>query len=310
MGVLGRIAAAVALCLMTYGSAGAAPPQVWIALSEAGGAHAEAADALRGELERGGGLRAEIRTVPWQQFSGARPEPKAVVAVGLSALRGMQEMFAAAPSPPPLLAILVPRVAFERLADPARLRTGTLSAVFLDQPPGRQLELIRLALPSARSVGILVGPESRNLAAGLERAARERALHLHVEQAEVDGLFPALQSVLADADLLLALPDPSVFSSQTAAAILSASYRRRVPLVGFSPAYSRAGALLSLYTTPAQAGVQGAELLRQVLAGRPLPAPTWPREFSVSVNADVARSLDLSADERTLAEQLRKKERQ
>jgi hypothetical protein len=38
---------------MTYGSAGAAGPvSVWIALSDTGGAHAEATEALRAEVEQ------------------------------------------------------------------------------------------------------------------------------------------------------------------------------------------------------------------------------------------------------------------
>jgi len=39
-----------------------------------------------------------------------------------------------------------------------------------------------------------------------------------------------------------------------------------VPLVAFSPAYVRAGALLALYTTPTQAGSQAAHWALEVLA--------------------------------------------
>jgi hypothetical protein len=60
-------------------------------------------------------------------------------------------------------------------------------------------------------------------------------------------------------DALLAVPDPLVFNSQTAANILAAAYRRRIPLIGFSPAYTRAGALVSLYSTPDQIGFAAAK---------------------------------------------------
>jgi ABC-type uncharacterized transport system substrate-binding protein len=123
------------------------------------------------------------------------------------------------------------------------------------------------------------------------------------------GLFDALQSVLPDVGVLLALPDPSVFNSQTAANILTAAYRRQVPLVGFSPAYVKAGALLALYSTPAQVGARGGEVLRQALAGKVLPSPQWPREFVVAVNQDVARSLGFALDEARIGEQLRQKDR-
>lgn len=302
--------ATACLCLMTYGSPRAAPGiTVWVALSDTGEAHAAAAEALRGEVEQAHPGRVDWRIAHWSQFAAAQPEPQWVVAVGIAAQRGMQELFAGDPTPPPLLSVLVPRLSFERLVDPARLRAGSVSAVFIDQPAARQLDLIRLALPAVRRVGILVGDVSRTQGATLERAARERGMQLLSSPVAGGGLFAALQSLLIDAEVLLAQPDPGVFNSETAANILTAAYRRQVPLVGFSPAYVKAGALLALYSTPIQVGARGGEVLRQALAGRPLPPPQWPRDFVVGVNQDVARSLGLVLDEKSLGEQLRQKER-
>ena len=298
------------LCLMTYGfarAAGAVP--VWVALSESVGPHVEAAAALRGEVEQSLSGRVEWRIAHWSQFNTPNPEPQWIVAVGTAALKGMQDLYARDTRPPPLLAILLPRLAFDRMADPARVRAGSVSAVFLDQPPARQLDLIRLALPDARSVGILVSGQSKGYVSALEAAARERGLQLVSSVMEKDGLYPALQSLLPDIDVLLALPDPVVFSSETAGSILTAAYRRQVPLAGFSSAYGKAGALLALYSTPTQVGTRGGELLRQVLAGRPLPQPQSPREFTLEVNQNVARSLGLVLDEAHLGEQLRQKDR-
>lgn len=294
---------------MTYGSAWAAAAiPVWVALSDAGGVYAEAVDGLRAELEKAQPGRIDWRVAHWRQFDRPTPAPRWVVAVGTAAQRGMQELFAGAATPPSVLAILVPRLAFERIADQTRLRAGSLSAVFLDQPPARKLELIQRALPAARSVGILVGEESQGHVFALEGAAKERGMQLAVSRVGPSGLFPALQALLPDVDVLLALPDPALFNSQTAANILTAAYRRRVPLVGFSPAYVKAGALLALYSTPAQVGRRGGELLSQALPDKSLPPPQWPREFAVSINQDVARSLGFVLDESRLGEQLRHRE--
>jgi hypothetical protein len=273
-------------------------------LSDKGGVHAEAAQALRAELDKAFPGRVDWRIAHWIEFRSPHPAPQWIVAVGTAAQTALQQLFAADPSPPPLLAILVPRLAFERTAEAARLGSASLSAVFLDQPPARQMELIRLALPAVRKVGILVGEESKAHAPALEKAARDRGMDLVVAQVGPNGLFAALQSVLADADVLLALPDPAVFNGQTAANILTAAYRRQLPLVGFSPAWVKAGALYSLYSTPAQMGAHGGEMLRLALSGRRLASPQWPREFVATVNQDVARSLGLSLDEARLADQL------
>ena len=296
------------LCLMTYGSI-AAPVTGWIALSDAGGVYVETAEALRAEVERTHPGRIDWRVAHSAQFRKTRPEPQWVVAVGSAALRDMQDLFADDPTPPLLLAVLIPRLAFERLADPSRLRAGQISAVFLDQPPARQMELARLAIPSLRALGVLLGGESKAAAAALEKAARERGFELLARQVVGDGLFPALQALLPEVDGLLAVPDPLVFNSQTATNILAATYRRRIPLIGFSPAYARAGALVSLYSSPDQIGVRGGEVLRQAFSSRILPPPQWPRDFVVRVNQDVARSLGLSIEEAQLAQQLRRTEK-
>jgi len=287
----------------------AAPVTGWIALSDAGGVYVETAEALRAEVERTHPGRIDWRVANSAQFRKTRPEPQWVVAVGSAALRDMQDLFADDPTPPLLLAVLIPRLAFERLADPSRLRAGQISAVFLDQPPARQMELARLAIPSLRAVGVLLGGESRAAAAALEKAARERGFELLARQVVGDGLFPALQALLPEVDGLLAVPDPLVFNSQTATNILAATYRRRIPLIGFSPAYARAGALVSLYSSPDQIGVRGGEVLRQAFSSRILPPPQWPRDFVVRVNQDVARSLGLSIEEAQLAQQLRRAEK-
>ena len=208
-----------------------------------------------------------------------------------------------------MLAILVPRLAFERMADPSRVRAGSMSAVFLDQPPARQMQLIRLALPDARSVGVLVSGQSKGHVPAVEAAARERGLQLISAVIEQGGLYPALQSLLPDIDVLLAMPDPVVFNGQTAGNILTATYRRQIPMAGFSSAYVKAGALLAVYSTPSQVGARGGELLRQGLAGRSLQPPQSPREFAVEVNQNVAHSLGFVLDEARLVEQLRKADR-
>jgi ABC-type uncharacterized transport system substrate-binding protein len=125
-----------------------------------------------------------------------------------------------------------------------------------------------------------------------------------------DGfLFPQLKKVLADADVLLALADQQVFNPQTIQNILLASFRAQVPMVGFSPAYVRAGALLAIFSTPEQIGRQSAALAKDVLQGKGLPAtPLYPSNFSVMVNDHVARSLGLSLEPSTLTARLKSAE--
>lgn len=226
-----------------------------------------------------------------------------IVPVGVKALRAVLAAEAGAP----VLAALVPRSAFDRIASAADSRR--VAAVFLDQPLARQLALIRVALPERTRIAVLLGPESRAALPGLRRTAER--LDQSITDAEVDSersIAGALEGVLGRSDVLLALPDPLIHNAGTLQSLLLASYRQRVPVIGFSPAYTRAGALLSLHTSPLQLSEQVADLTAGAIAAGRLPASQYPRDFQVSVNRQVARSLAIELpDDAAIMQRLRQR---
>ena len=219
-------------------------------------------------------------------------ESRLAVAVGVRAA----ESLAALPVRPPVLAVLVPRAWYvktgrTRLSDGADRRA---SAIYLDQPFERQVRLIRQAFPEARRVGMLVSAEQSGLVGELDEALQAQRLSLvHVTLSGEERLITALEKVLSDAELLLAVPDPLIFNRNTAQSLFLTSYRYRVPVLGYSRSLTRAGALLSLHSSPAQIGRQAAEWVRGAIQGVSvnLPPPAHPAYFSISINEQVARSL-------------------
>lgn len=269
---------------------------VVIVSSERSPAYAQAAQALVSELERNGHSRSEMLLLTATELAGAVIlRPKLFVALGAQAAQALAQ----AALPAPVLCALLPRSSFEWvLRSSGRKSSSQFSALYLNQPLSRQLRLIRLALPEARRIGVLLGPESQAQASALNPLAQARGLTLLEASVDQDKpLFPALKAVLQDADVLLALADPQVFNSSSIQNILLTSFRAKVPLVAFSPAYVQAGALLALHVTPEQIGQQAATLALGVLQGKALPAtPLHSQDFSVTVNEHVARSLGLTLD--------------
>jgi len=223
--------------------------------------------------------------------AGVPADAHLLVAVGTLAA----EAVAALPGDTPVLAVLVPRAWYIQSGQ-ARLADGRrpVSALFLDQPFERQARLIRLAFPDARRVGVLLGADQQRLVDDLAAALRSQRLQLvHAQLTLGERLVSPLERVLAESDLLLAVPDPQVFNPATAQSLFLTSYRYRNPVVGYSRSLTRAGALLSLHSSPAQIGRQTAEWLLAALSGPTvrLPEAGYPAYFSVSVNEQVARSL-------------------
>ena len=270
-------------------SATPAAAQVLLVLSESGGAYEETAEAFRGELRRLAPQQSVV-TITAKELTALGEYPL-VVTLGSQAARSV----AAQGQRPPTIHSLLPRTAYERIPG---LKEGRDSAVLLDQPASRQIDLIRLALPGFNRLALLEGRESQNLVGRLADAARERKLVVVRETVlENSDLYPALQRATAEPAVLLATPDSGVFNSYSIQNVLLTAYRQHSPVVGFSAAYVRAGAILGLYSTAAQIGRQTAEMARVALAGGPLPPPQAPRYFEVGSNPQVARSLGIALEE-------------
>ena len=282
---------ALAIMAMAWLRLGCAS-EIAIVMSEDSAVYREVAETVRVQLT-------DAATVSIIQPAGVpamnRKELRYLVAIGNQAAQAIL----ASDLDAPLLVTLLPQTAFERLVAERR-RDGTqrpVSAVFLDQPVARQLNLIRLALPNARRIGVLLGPESAKQLAPLQSEAAERRMNISVQRLDNETeLAGSLQKLLAESDVMLALPDPAVFNAGTIQLILLASYRQQLPLLGFSAAYVRAGAIAALHSTPTQIGIQAGEMLRAALVNGHLPPPRHPNRYTVTTNPHVARSLGISLE--------------
>ncbi len=283
MGQALRFLGYLLLLLLAGGLAPARAAQITLVMSEESKAFSEAADALSVEL-RSAGHR--IQPIPFPlraEDTGALNASALIITLGTRAAQAISS--------------LAPRSAYDKL--PVRVEeTRRTSAVFIDQPASRQIDLLRIALPDWSRVALVVGRDSAELGVRLHASARDKRMRPILEQAsEESDLYPTLQRVLAEPTVLLAIPDSALFNNRTISNILLTAYHHRSPVVGFSPAYVKAGALLALYSTPAQVGLQAGEVARQGLASGILPPPVAPRHFRISTNPYVARSLGINLED-------------
>lgn len=285
----GLVALLAACQLLFPGSAWAEyAGRVNVVLSEATPAYREVADAfiasLGGKFPVNTRLLADARSdsdTPW-------PDRTLVVPVGVQALR---QVSGASGGDATVLSLLVPRATAQVLTD-VGVRA---SAVYVDQPPARSLALAKLLLPHAKRVGILLSGESADAARMFHAEAARGKMELVVEPVgDALDIPQALQRLLPRIDVLLLIPDATVVNENTVRHILLASYRRRIPVIGFSRGLSNAGAVASVVSDPAGIGREGAILARQwnPVTGT-IPAARHAGEFDLVVNRQVARSLGI-----------------
>lgn len=277
---------------------------VTVVVSDDSAPYSEVAAGIAAGLVRNGAGR--VRTIGLDALANLRrADANVIVTVGSKATQAVSAMDLRVP----VLSTLIPKAGYEEIVRKRKDKPDPrfFSTVYLDQPIARQLDLIRTALPEKKRVGVILGPESGRMLEVLQAETQSRGLRLHAVRIGAESeLFPALQNVLGEADVLLSLPDSLVFNARTIQSILVTTYRLQIPVIGFSPNYVQAGALMAAHSTPAQLARQVTEILSRLSAAAPwLPAPQYPAYFSVMVNDHVARSLDLVIEkEETLAAKL------
>lgn len=171
------------------------------------------------------------------------------------------------------------------------------TAVVLEFPPETELRWLQRFLPGQRKIGVLFNPsQNQTRIDSAARAATALGLSLYARAvASPRDLPDALGSMNSLADVLWSVPDAVVLNPQTAKPILVFALRNRIPFVGISEAWVKAGALYALDRDYRDIGAQCGELALKILRGAPprsLP-PVTPRKVLYAVNLRTARLLKL-----------------
>lgn len=111
-----------------------------------------------------------------------------------------------------------------------------------------------------------------------------------------DNPVSTLKPVVTESELFIAIPDHAILNKAIARWILYLSFQHKIPVIGFSNAYTNAGAIASVYSSPNDIGKQAAEAIAGWVkdGNNSIWDPVYPRYFTLSTNPAVARSLGIS----------------
>jgi hypothetical protein len=162
------------------------------------------------------------------------------------------------------------------------------TAVYAEPAPADQLRLAALLYRRPVRVGAILGADTAFLRPALE------ADKVAVLDAGGGEDINRLLNQIAQTDVLLALPDSTVYTTESIRNILLSTYRHKQGVIGFSGDMVKAGALATTYSEIEDIDAQVAEIAGAYVAGGELAPPQFPRYFRTIVNEGVARSLDLT----------------
>lgn len=224
-----------------------------------------------------------------ENFTSNNQQTDLIVTVGVKAATWVMER-----TTTPVLAVMIPSTKYADLLG-THTRNRRVSAIYIDQPLTRQADLLYSALPESRNIGVLYSSESSINIKQLHNELARHGLNLIAKQMQnKETMSSDLEDVLARSDVLLAIPDSTIYNSSNIRNILMSSYRQRIPLVGLSQAYVNAGALCAIFSTPEQFAAQASVITISFAQTQHLPDPQSPRIYTIAVNQDVARSLDIT----------------
>jgi ABC-type uncharacterized transport system substrate-binding protein len=170
----------------------------------------------------------------------------------------------------------------------------------------KRLELLRELVPSAATIGILVNPDNRNVAA--ERKELEAALVKSAQKALIvpsgpsDDIESAMTAFAQQrVDGLVVTADPIFTNRRTHIVALAARYR--IPAIYQWKEFVMAGGLLSYGTDLEDMYRQGGHYTGRVLKGeKPGDLPVQqPTKFKLVINLKTAKALGLAIPDKLLA---------
>ena len=232
---------------------------------------------MQGDLEQGRKLARKIRA----------SEASLVVAVGLKAALAAK------------LEIVDIPIVYMMILDPSKhnLTASNMTGTLLEIPAERQFKILRAFLPDLRRLGMLSNPGG-NSTKLKDTVAQAAAQSFQLQEFPVDSekeVPQQLRSLLGATDALLLVPDSTVLTNDSIGFILETALARRVPVIGFSPEFTRLGALISLSVSYGEVGRETGMLAKRILDGdRKLPAKPIPIDrLKITVNLKTARFLGI-----------------
>lgn len=203
---------------------------------------------------------------------------------------------------PPIVSTLIPKQSYDQYQTALNKVAKKTTAIFIDNPPERQILLANTLLGQVQRLGVLIGENSPHKKNTIRGIINKSGIKARIETVrKTDNIIRKLSHVLSESDAFLALPDAQIFNRDTAKNILLTTYRQRTPVIAYSASYVKAGALAAVYSTPQQIAEQTGNTIISILQS-PWSFPkenAYPEDFEVSINKSVAKSLNIPTHSET-----------
>jgi len=271
-------------------------PAVTVVGAMAVEAHRSAIDGIRAALSKSA---LEIRVVDLSRLGAERsrverfaePGTRVIVAIGTEAL----QLVAAQRSNVPVISTMLLRGASPNKTGGPDGAFSPVATIVLDVPIPALLARLKQVFPGKTRLGIIRNTNAAGwTAAELEIRAQQQGFTVRVVDClGAEQLLATFLTLKGQVDFVWCLPDGVLYNSATIKPLILASIENRLPLIGFSESFARAGAAIGVYPDFRDVGVQTGEIVLQIAGGQAVRALEGPRKVRLALNQSVLRLIGL-----------------
>ena len=232
---------------------------------------------VQGDLELGKKLARKVRA----------SNASLVVAVGLKAALAAKVEIVDVP------------IVYMMVLDPLKhqLTTDNMTGTLLEVPLDRQLKIMRTFLPTLHRLGALYDPaKTSSRVKDAERQTSNFDFQLKGVSVESEKDVPQqLRALLSEVEALWLVPDSTVLTNESIRFILESALARHIPVIGFSPEFTRLGALLSMSVNYGDVGRETGLLAKRILDGNGVlsSTPVPIERLKITINLKTAKFLGI-----------------
>lgn len=180
---------------------------------------------------------------------------------------------------------------------PPRGGRGNMTGVYMSTPVSEYMAVARRYLPELSRFSVVGSTSLMNFLLDAEGS--------HITAYRVSSTPELMNAVnrTPDSHALLLLPDANLLTAAVMQNVFLYSFRKGMPLLGFSEGNVKQGALFALVFDPKGLGHQIGEKVNKILLRSDpgdLPAASPPRKFNLFINTNTAKKMDITIPDEML----------
>lgn len=209
--------------------------------------------------------------------------PDLVLTVGTPATKIAQEMTKDIP------------IIFTMVLDPIGSKISP-PGVSMDIPPEIKLRNIKRVLPDAKRIGLIYSADSTRAYEEVSEVCGRFDFQLVAKKIDSRKEFPdAFEYLWWQIDCFLMIPDSTIYFPESVEYLLAEGLRKKIPIIGLSSSYTKAGALMSFDCDYEDLGEQAAEIALNILTSKNQADTTFvrPKKIDFSLNLLAAENMEI-----------------